>query len=168
MHHNRSAARPLLHCFLLASLAGLAAGCGRSGSLEVHSVKGVVKYNGKPMVGGGSILFLPTEGGSGKEASGIIAEDGTFQLSTYGSNDGAPAGEYKVVIRQTTVKEPDGGSDNGKKPVAEAGQTVPKADQIPLIYADARQTPLRQTVKAGGQEITIDLKPQAAQTKRGA
>jgi hypothetical protein len=166
MHHTRLSARSLLLCVLLPSLLGLTAGCGKGSKLEVHHVKGIVKYNGKPMAGGGSILFLPVEGGSGKEASGFIAEDGTFQLTTYEQGDGAPEGEYKVVINQTTANEPDGGSDDGKAPAA--SQNVPEADHIPLIYADPSSTPLRKTVSQGGNEFEIDLQPQAGKAKRGA
>ena len=166
MHLKRLSARSLLLCFLLASLLGLTAGCGKGGKQKVHSVKGVVKFNGKPMVGGGSILFLPVEGGSGKEASGFIAEDGTFQLTTYEQGDGAPEGEYKVVINQTTANEPDGGSDDGKAPVA--SQNVPEADHIPSIYADPGNTPIKKTVTEGGNDFTIELQPAAAKKQSGA
>jgi hypothetical protein len=167
MKNNRIPPRLLLLGFLLPSLLSLTAGCSKSGRQKVHFVKGIVKYNGKPMVGGGSILFLPVEGGSGKEASGVIAEDGTFRLSTYGKEDGAPLGEYKVVIRQTTEKEPDGGSDDGQKPAA-AAETVPKTDQIPQIYSNPVQTPLKKTVTEGGNDFLIDLSPQAAKVNNGA
>ena len=131
------AAWPRFLTLLLAALIGVATGCGGDKKLPVHTVKGVVTYNGKPMVGGGSILFLPTEGGAGKEASGIIGSDGSFQLTTYSQNDGAPAGEFKVVIRQTTVQEPEGGSDNGQKPEVGQNNSQGRPDSVDLCQPGA-------------------------------
>jgi hypothetical protein len=167
MQHNRQAVRLTLLCLVLVPLIGLADGCGRRDKPKLYPVKGVVKYNGKPMSGGGTVIFFPLKGGSGKESSGTIADNGTFELMTYTKGDGAPPGEYRVVVYQSTSKEPDGASDDGKKR-AEAVEAVSKADQIPLIYSNAAKSPLRQKIEEKDNSIEIDLKPAGAKKQAGA
>lgn len=83
------------------ALAG-SPGCGRSGrySGPLYSVKGrVILADGKPL-SGGSVRFIPTQGGL--PASGKIGADGTFVLRT-ASRDGAAPGEYNVRIEPSSV-----------------------------------------------------------------
>ncbi len=44
---------------------------------------------------------------------GVVREDGSFEVSTYGTNDGAPAGRYRLAIFWTrnTGKGDDGGEN---------------------------------------------------------
>ena len=62
--------------------------------LPTHPVKGFAYFEGSPMPG--AVVTLT---GMGKtNAIGVVAADGSFQLSTYKGFDGAPAGEYKVAV----------------------------------------------------------------------
>src|SRR5436853_155011 len=97
---------------LLIGFTLLLSGCRPSGQVKTYPVKGTVKFEGKPMVGGGSISLIPLTEQPGKTAAGIIGPDGTYVLETYKAGDGSMAGEFRVAIFQETVKEgqaaPDG------------------------------------------------------------
>jgi hypothetical protein len=135
-------------------------GCGPSGQVKTYPVKGKVTYAGKPMVGGGSIALIPLANQEGKTAGGEIKEDGTYELMTYAPGDGSMAGEFRVVINQTTVKEPTATPDGSAAPNSTIF-TVPKADQIPMIYGDIQNSPLTAKVEAKSpNELDFDLKPQ--------
>src|SRR5262245_36565945 len=90
------------HRWLVPVLAVLVtAGCSGDPN-KPYPVRGVIVFeNGQPAkeLVGGSVTFvpLPEEPGSGI-ASGTIAEDGTFVLSSKKEGDGAVAGKHRVVI----------------------------------------------------------------------
>src|SRR5262245_23100233 len=63
------------------------AGCSQSGNVKTYPVKGLVTFEGKPMVGGGAISLIPTTSQPGKTAAGIIKPDGTYVLGTYTEAD---------------------------------------------------------------------------------
>lgn len=135
------------------------AGCSPSGQVKTYPVKGTVKFEGKPMVGGGSISLIPLTEQPGKTAAGIIQADGTYVLETYKPGDGSMAGEFRVAIFQETVKEGKAAPD-GSAPSATAATTVPVADRIPPAYADFNNSPLKTTVKTEPNVIDFDLKRQ--------
>jgi hypothetical protein len=143
-------------------LAGLAvllalvasAGCGAN---RTHPVRGVVKFEGKPMVGGGSITFVPLGKEEGKTAAGEIAADGSYTLTTHQPGDGCRAGEFRVIITQVTEREPDMTRD-GERP-GKSISTVAASDRIPDIYSDHYKSPLTAKVEAKSpNEIDFDLK----------
>jgi hypothetical protein len=134
-----------------------AAGCGPSDDVEVYPVRGRITFNGKPMVGGGSIAFYPLGSQAGKAPGGLVNEDGTYGLTTYTDGDGSMPGEFRVVIVQVTVKEGAPTADGVKAPAA-AIPTVSEADRIPAIYSDPYNSPLTATVEAKElNEINFDL-----------
>ena len=135
----------------------LFAGCGDNHS--VYPVRGKVLFEGKPMVGGGSISLVPLDNQPGKTAGGMIAEDGTYKLTTYSENDGSMPGEFRVVVFQVTDQEGEKTKD-GEKPskTAKPVYSVPAADRIPAVYADSMQSPLRAKIEAKSlNEINFDL-----------
>lgn len=88
-------------------------GCG-SGGLSTAPVTGKVVMNGQP-VKEGVITFVPLGDGNsdevGKPASGDVATDGTFTLSTYEDNDGAVVGKHRVMYNvplSSPVEVPEG------------------------------------------------------------
>jgi hypothetical protein len=114
----------------MAALAALLflAGCGSPGGLDMVPIKGEVAYNGKPLTEG-SVVYIPVES-SGRQATGKLQPDGTFQLTTREANDGAVAGEYRIVVH--AVKAPweempsrEEMERRGRKPV-EMTFTVPE------------------------------------------
>src|SRR6266542_4217200 len=89
----------------LAALAGLLAGLSCKGEVRkpVFPVRGQVFFRQQPAAGA-MVTFRPVDAETHKEAwsSGYpratVQKDGAFQLSTYATDDGAPEGEYIVLI----------------------------------------------------------------------
>ncbi|NJO24457.1 MAG: hypothetical protein HC868_18030, partial [Sphingomonadales bacterium] len=69
--------------------------CGSSGP-KLHPVSGKLLFDGKP-IEGATLVFHPVGGGDLKP-SGTTKADGSFTLSTYPHGDGAPAGDYVVLV----------------------------------------------------------------------
>jgi UDP-2,3-diacylglucosamine pyrophosphatase LpxH len=94
-----------------------------------------VLLDGKPLSGAYVVLQ-----GTGKEprqprADGMTGPDGAGKLSTYAAYDGAPAGEYAVLLEQ-------------RKPLfLPDGKRGPNL--LPAAYADVKTTPLRAEVVRG-------------------
>lgn len=153
--------RSFYQSVLLVWMSLTLAGCSGSDNVEVFPVRGVVRFEGKPMSGGGSISFIPSVSQQGKNAGGIIEADGTFVMTTYIEGDGAMVGTFRVIINQTTSQEPDFGGDSdapGAAQNAGAVKTVGNTDLIPTIYADPANSPITVTIEAkDNNELTIDL-----------
>jgi hypothetical protein len=101
---------------LLAFLGTLAmAGCGAAHE-SVFPVKGELYYQGKPAAGA-VVFFHPVNAktaNAGNPASdptptGRVRDDGSFELTTHSTNDGAPPGQYRVGVVWTRAK---GGGDD--------------------------------------------------------
>src|SRR5262245_32840897 len=73
---------------LVASIAGC------KPKSNVAPVRGKVTLDGKPLAQG-MIATLPA---AGRGASGTIQPDGSFELQTFGKNDGATIGLHKVAV----------------------------------------------------------------------
>jgi hypothetical protein len=133
----------------------VAAGCGSQG---VYAVRGQVNFEGKPMVGGGSISLVPLNNQEGIAAGGEIGEDGKYSLTTHTPGDGSMPGEFRVLIYQVTENEPPMTQD-GQKP-AKGTSSVPPQQRIPAVYATP-DSPLTMKVEAKSvNEINFDLKRQ--------
>src|SRR5262249_23123386 len=72
--------------------------CG-SGTARVHPVRGRVVFNGQATPGA-MVVFHPVgkEVANAPRPSAQVGADGSFSLSTFRPNDGAPEGEYDVAI----------------------------------------------------------------------
>lgn len=88
---------------LLASLAIATAGCGGENELPTAPIQGKVLYHGEPLKFG-SVVFQPE---AGPPATGTIAPDGSFELSTYGNGDGAVIGKHRVSISCFESQDPN-------------------------------------------------------------
>ncbi len=119
-------------------------GCGGGEDLpETAEVSGTVSYKGQP-VAGAEVNFSPETGNPG---FGITEEDGTFELTTYDSGDGAVPGTHTVTV-QLFPQESLPGME-----AESVGMTA-----IPGKYASAETTPLKEDVKSGEKnEFTFDL-----------
>jgi hypothetical protein len=79
-------------------------------------------------------------------------------LKTYEGAEGAgaAAGQYRVVVYQVTVTEgvaaPDGQEGGGQ-----STDSVAPKDQIPAIYSNAAQSPIVQEIKAGDNDVKVEL-----------
>ncbi|MCE9530382.1 MAG: hypothetical protein K8T89_04510 [Planctomycetes bacterium] len=84
-------------------------GCGSKP--RTYRVAGVVKVNGQPATGANVTLHPASDSGMKsiqQRPFGKVKEDGSFELSTFSANDGAPAGEYVLTIYWPTT---DGDND---------------------------------------------------------
>jgi hypothetical protein len=129
--------RPLsLSLLALAFLAG----CGEG---KTAPVNGRVKFkdgSDASVLAGYSLTFESDEGKS--SAVGDVNADGTFKLSTFGANDGAVPGKYRVAINQPNNPDPD-------KP--------PIKSKLPAKYANLDSSGLTVEVKPGQNNIELEL-----------
>jgi len=78
-------------------------GCSTGGSAKkvCYPVKGELTVAGKP-ADGATVILQPKEANRDEWSDGYpratVGPDGKFQVSTYGENDGAPTGDYVVLV----------------------------------------------------------------------
>jgi hypothetical protein len=92
-------ARAVRALFVAAVAASLPA-CGGDGNLPCYPVSGKVTLDGKPLAGV-TVVLHPVDKARFKRDERPFARteaDGSFKLTTYEKQDGAPDGEYKVAI----------------------------------------------------------------------
>jgi hypothetical protein len=114
-------------------------------------VSGRVAYRGKPL-GNVAVVFQSIDGKV--SAIGTTDASGTFRLTTYSPDDGAPPGSYKVTV-----------ACGGAAREIEPGVLAPTPDEtaanspIPPRYADPTRTDLTADVKeTGTNRFTFELK----------
>jgi hypothetical protein len=151
---------------LLCPVLLFSVGCGTRG---LSKVEGVVTLDGAPLPGA-TVSFMPV--GEGRSASGLTDGNGYFTLSTFRTDDGALAGDYKVIVvvdntesmPVTTNEEKKAArmtmTPMGKKKQAELNSKKPR--QIPEIYSDVKKTPLKEVVPINGK---IELALRSAMAK---
>ena len=149
----------------LAMLCVPVAGCGAaggSGGPAVFPVTGVVKLNGQPVAGADIVFNLKDGTGS---SFGRTDASGIYQLTTRRSNDGAPPGDYLVVISKADEAPPPDSanipqdSPNYNPFVGKAAPAKPKAKSgIPAKYADAKTSGLTARVLEEKNTIDFELK----------
>jgi hypothetical protein len=129
-------------------LAGMA-GCGKGPSSSLAEVSGTVTFDGKP-VSGVVVTFYPmVEKGEPRLAFSRAISDaaGKFTLIAEGDKPGAVVAKHKVVVNWP----------------ARSGHEVaahPDPFVMPVPYTTVSETPLEREVKAGQNDIPIDLKRQ--------
>jgi hypothetical protein len=123
----------------LTLLLVLAAGCASGPPLpKTYPASGKVVYKGGQPMTGGSIQFNSTNSTSDQllQVIGEIQVDGTFRLRTLKDNaraDGAPQGDFQVVVLPPMVSEPPGGG-------APRGHRAPQPIPLPkVLKVEARE-----------------------------
>ena len=121
---------------LCCSLALIITGCGQP-SLGVYPVEGKLLIDDQPAVRA-SIAFHSTDKTKVLCPVGVTDADGTYRLTTFAANDGAPAGGYIV-----TVIWPDESVviDECERP------SLTEHDRLGGRYANPRTSSLRATVR---------------------
>lgn len=122
-----------------------AAGCGGGRSTKTYPVKGTVTYQGQPLAEV-VISFVPEKG---RPASGTTDAQGSFSLSTFDPNDGAPAGAYKIAIAEPAPE------------MAEGDYSIPpeKPPRFPVKYTNPYESELVAEVKPSSEnDFKFDLK----------
>jgi hypothetical protein len=104
-----------------------------AGRVRVNQAEGQVSLDGKPIPN--ATVFLHPIGPANPRVPrprAVVREDGTFALGTYRTDDGAPAGDYKVTVQWFAAAA--GGSPR---------------NQLPPRYASADTSGLTLHVKEG-------------------
>lgn len=143
--HTTSRQRAFLALVLLVVLTG----CG--GDDRVSRVSGTVTLDGKP-VGDASLTFMPQAGG--RPAFGVTADDGTYELTTFESGDGAVHGNHVVTItaveEQVSNKAEELAEEHGSLSELMLPNQQPKQIwRIPEAYSDSESSGLEFEVKRG-------------------
>jgi hypothetical protein len=99
--------RPLALALLAVVSAGamsLFAGCGKvdPSQVRVFPVKGQVQFEGQATPGALIVLHPARADPQAPRPRGKVNKDGTFALSTYRPNDGAPSGDYTATVEWPT------------------------------------------------------------------
>ena len=151
----RLAVGPILLFAFAASL-----GCGSDGSgskgqtleqKKTAPARGIVTFNGKPL-DNANVTFMPLEDGKTIPARGKTDGVGSFVLSCYGKDDGAPPGKYKVLVSANFSVETEPGV---LAPEPEGGFKSP----IPTKYSNVKTTDILVEVKEGDpNDFKIELK----------
>jgi hypothetical protein len=139
----------------------LVAGCRRQASIS-----GKVTYNGKPMPGG-SITFIPVEGGGGGTAR-IDPKDGSYELPNL------PVGKMKIGVTANREPAMPGGKrgygppkDSGAPSEAMKGASDSTGGQSVVIspeFTDPQGSPLEFEVKPGKNTHDVEVSGPAKKT----
>jgi hypothetical protein len=125
-----------------------------SGKRKLYPVRGKVLCDGQPAEGAVIALHpLDASKPAQEGPTSRVKADGSFSIGTVDPEDGAPPGEYKVVILWLTADAELQLIKTGRYP-----------NKLPEMYGDAKTTPLRIQVKEG----LNDVPPFELQSAKGA
>ena len=114
------------------ALAFTFTGCGYRRPAQVKTT-GTVTLDGEP-VAQASLMFIPD---SGRPASGNTNTNGAFELSSYGGNDGLPAGNYRVTVTKLVLKDTfQGQLENLEKQAEEAAEGGEESGAVDVEFGD--------------------------------
>lgn len=113
-------------------------GCGGDWQAETHPAGGQISVNGEPPAGAVVELHATGEAVDVRNSRpwAIVQEDGSYTLSTYERNDGAPVGEYAVTVRwPPDVSQPS------------------LSDRLNNAYVDPSRSQWKVTISEGDNEL---------------
>jgi hypothetical protein len=118
-----------------------AAGCGP----KLYSVRGKVTYPDGAPVTEGLVVFESAGPGKAVTARGEVGPDGSYELGTYRTGDGAPTGKYRVLV--------------APKSDPNAVDGPPRTPPFDPRYADFKTSGLEYEVTAGPNDYPIRVSP---------
>lgn len=146
--------------FVAACLLAACIGCSGAAGPQTGRVSGRITVNGKPLAGA-NVNFDLKEGKSPRVATGVTDSDGRYTLSTFGKDDGAVLGKHVVWItmpqKGDAIDPNNPTADYGQMMSAAAVGAKPDTGGIPAKYTSKESSDLIREVKAGTNEINIDL-----------
>ena len=143
----------------------LLAGCGGGGDgPEFGVVNGKVTLNGATVTSG-TVEFIPdnSKDTMGPKSAGQINQNGEFTLTAPGGKQGAMVGHHKVAVSCPPELSGMGSSSGSESGAAKAPTQKPAGAEaqggcpIPARYADSSTSGITQEVKAGSNDITLEL-----------
>jgi hypothetical protein len=110
--------------------------------VKLNPVRGQVFFQDKPAEGA-TVVFQPADASdlNAPKPSGVVGADGSFTLSTFAAGDGAPAGDYIVVITWFP---------KDAKPDPATGEVK---NRLPDVYGSRPTSMLRAKVSEGPNEL---------------
>ncbi len=129
---------------LLVGAALFAGGCSDGGPPKkvCYPVKGELTVAGKPAEGA-TIILQPRDANPTDWSAGFpratVGPEGKFQVSTYGENDGAPAGEYVILV---TWEAPNPKNEEASGPDRLGGRYIDPAKSKLTATVEPRPTEL--------------------------
>jgi hypothetical protein len=142
LQHVSTLLRPrvLITITVAVSLVGTT-GCERRPKrLEVFPVAGKVTFAGKAPAGANVVFHPVSADPNHPRPSGVVGPDGSFTVKTYGDDQGAPPGKYKVTMQLYKPKV--------KGDEVEIGKNL-----LPPKYADAQKTDVQVEVLASDNHL---------------
>ena len=149
-----------LRTLLAAGLVVVLCGCGGSdtaGRLPLVKVKGKLYVDNKPF--GPALLQLMVEPASPTVPviNGYVKEDGTFELQTYEPGNGAPEGNYTIVLAMDPMRV-------GNFPVTKPQTAAVKKGSGPLEVklestGETTNSPFPVPPRGGGMSVTPPMGP---------
>jgi hypothetical protein len=127
----------VLAALAMASLA--CCSCRPRAEQPLSPVTGRVLVNRQPAERA-LVVLHPVGDAAGPRPHGEVGPDGTFTLSTHGSNDGAPPGDYLVTVEWWLA--------SGRR-----GDDSPPANRLPARYASPKTSGLTAHVGTGPTEL---------------
>jgi len=108
--------RLVLVSLLVVSVVVIAGCTPREQRLPTFPVTGRVVYDGKPVANASLVFHAISAIGDAPKPRGKTDANGDFKLTTYDTEDGAPAGEYRVTVEQWLTLNPEEGPQNRLAP----------------------------------------------------
>ena len=137
------ASRFVYSCVLLLA----AAGCGTN-HVPTYRASGLVRFSDGQPVRFGIIEFHSEAGGPSPHAK--LNEDGRFDLGTFTSDDGAPAGAYRVIIVQHFDVPASASNPHLSSRTVIAHEETHGDARVAKQFSERTSTPLRAKVEADG------------------
>jgi hypothetical protein len=127
-----------LEMYVAAAAVVTLVGCGRgdAGRVSVHPVLGAIQFRGQPIAGAFVALHPKNVITGVPSPRATVSPDGSFALSTYDGNDGAPEGEYILTAQWY-------------KPVKQGNEVVGGPNVLPPRYSSPHTSDVKVTVVAG-------------------
>jgi len=130
-----------LRLLAVGATLGLLAGCSSSDSVKLFPVEGELKLNGQPLAGA-QVVFHPQVGAVNvPPARAQTDASGRFKLTTFQTEDGAPAGTYSVTVEFFPL-------------LRQHDEFVAGRNILPPKYASPATTDLRIDVAKGPNKLT--------------
>ena len=142
--------KPLRMLLPLLTLSLGLVGCGSDrGQLEPQPVVGQVVINGEPAAGC-IVGFIPVDPQHKAKfrSGGITDENGSFQLTTFETDDGAPVGDYGVTLRWEATDWPGREKEMQLDPVQPVGP-----DRLQGKFSSPEKSQLTVTVVEGENKL---------------
>ncbi|MEQ8208978.1 MAG: carboxypeptidase-like regulatory domain-containing protein [Lacipirellulaceae bacterium] len=130
------------HFCVVLWLISISTGCG-DGRPALYPVHGTIAYRDGQPVRQASVEFIPES--PGPSPRGKTDTEGKFKLGTYENADGAPAGDYRVVVIQVL---PPRGAEHVRKLGEEHAAHGGRIDVVSLKHASPETSELSCTVEA--------------------